>query len=120
NKNCFHRPPVKLGLEVLLEKHPDLIRGKRVGLITNPGGVDSHLESDVELLRAQPGVKLVALYGPEHGARGNAQAGQSVPFYFDEHYQLPVFSLYGQTHKPPADMMTNIDEYMRSFDTKHE
>jgi uncharacterized protein YbbC (DUF1343 family) len=62
---------------------------------------------------------LVALYGPEHGVRGNAQAGQFVAFYFDEHLQLPVFSLYGQTYKPPADMMTNIDEYMRSFDTQH-
>jgi len=115
-----HRAPVKLGVEVLFAKHLDLIRGKRVGLITNPSGVDSHLESDVELFRANPDVKLVALYGPEHGVRGNAQAGQFVAFYFDEHYQLPVFSLYGQTHKPPADMLTNIDEYMRSFDTRHD
>jgi uncharacterized protein YbbC (DUF1343 family) len=113
------RPPVKLGDEVLFEKHLDLIRGKRVGLITNPTGLDSRLDSIVEILRAHPDVKLVALYGPEHGVRGNAQAGEYVPFYFDEHYQLPVFSLYGQTHKPPADMMTNIDEYMRSFDTQH-
>ncbi len=114
-----HRPPVKPGVEVLFEKHLDLIRGKRVGLITNPTGVDHNLDSIVELFRAQPDVKLVALYGPEHGVRGNAQAGQFVPFYFDEHYQLPVFSLYGQTEKPPADMLTNIDEYMRSFDTQH-
>ncbi len=114
-----HRPPVKLGVEVLFAKHLDLIRGKRVGLITNPTGVDRNLDSIVELFRAQPDVKLVALYGPEHGVRGNAQAGQFVPFYFDEDYQLPVFSLYGQTEKPPADMLTNIDQYMRSFDTQH-
>jgi uncharacterized protein YbbC (DUF1343 family) len=113
------RPPVKLGEEVLFEKHLDLIRGKRIGLITNPSGVDSHLESVIERFRAQPDVKLVALYGPEHGVRGNAQAGEYVAFYFDEQFKLPVFSLYGQTHKPPADMMTNIDEYMRSFDTQH-
>jgi uncharacterized protein YbbC (DUF1343 family) len=118
-KNSSMRPPVKLGVEVLFEKHLDLIRGKRVGLITNPTGVDSHLNSDIELFRAHPDVKLVALYGPEHGIRGSAQAGQFVPFYFDEDYQLPVFSLYGQTYKPPADMMTNIDEYMRTFDTQH-
>ncbi|HKI68274.1 MAG TPA: DUF1343 domain-containing protein [Verrucomicrobiae bacterium] len=110
--------PVKLGVEVLFEKHLDLIRGKRVGLITNPTGVDSHLDSDVELFRAHPDVKLVTLYGPEHGVRGNAQAGQYVPFYFDEQFQLPVFSLYGQSEKPPANMLTNIDEYMRSFDTQ--
>jgi uncharacterized protein YbbC (DUF1343 family) len=118
-KNSSVRPPVKLGVEVLFEKHLDLIRGKRVGLITNPTGVDSHLNSDIELFRAHPDVKLVALYGPEHGVRDNAQAGQFVPFYFDEDYHLPVFSLYGQTYKPPADMMTNIDEYMRTFDTQH-
>jgi uncharacterized protein YbbC (DUF1343 family) len=118
-KNSSMRPPVKLGVEVLFEKHLDLIRGKRVGLITNPTGVDSHLNSDIELFRAHPDVKLVALYGPEHGIRGSAQAGQFVPFYFDEDYQLPVFSLYGQTYRPPADMMTNIDEYMRTFDTQH-
>ena len=114
------RPPVKLGDEVLFEKHLDLIRGKHVGLITNPTGLDSHLDSIIERFRAQPGVELVALYGPEHGVRGDAQAGEYVPFYYDEHLKLPVFSLYGQTHKPPANMMTNIDEYMRTFDTKHE
>jgi uncharacterized protein YbbC (DUF1343 family) len=119
-KTAATRPPVKLGVEVLFEKNLDLIRGKHVGLITNPTGLDSHLDSIIDRFRAQPGVTLVALYGPEHGVRGNAQAGEYVPFYFDEHLQLPVFSLYGQTHKPPADMMTNIDEYMRSFDTKHE
>ena len=113
------RPPVKLGVEVLFEKHLDLIRGKHVGLITNPTGLDSHLDSIIELFRAHPEVKLVSLYGPEHGVRGNAQAGQYVAFYYDEHFQLPVFSLYGQTHKPPADMLTNIDEYMRTFDTQH-
>ena len=117
--NSSARPRVKPGVEVLFAKHLDLIRGKRVGLITNPAGVDSHLEGDVELFRAHPDVRLVALYGPEHGVRGNAQAGQFVPFYFDEHYQLPVFSLYGQTEKPPADMLTNIDQYMRSYDTQH-
>ena len=112
------RPPVKLGITVLFEKQVELVRGKRVGLIANPTSLDSHLESDIELFRAHR-VKLVALYGPEHGVRGNAQAGQFVPFYFDKDYQLPVFSLYGQTHQPPPDMLTNIDEYMRSFDTQH-
>ena len=117
-KTTATRPPVKLGDEVLFQKHLELIRGKRVGLITNPTGLDSRLDSVIEKFRAQPDAHLVALYGPEHGVRGNAQAGQFVPYYFDEHLQLPVFSLYGQTHKPPVDMMTNIDAYMRSFDTQ--
>lgn len=113
------QPTMKLGNEILFEKKLDLIKGKRVGLITNPTGLDSKLNSIIERFQNTPGVKLVSLYGPEHGVRGNAQAGEYVQFYFDEQYKLPVFSLYGQSHKPPADMMTNIDEYMRTFDTQH-
>lgn len=108
---------VRLGLEVLLESRLDLITGKRIGLITNPTGVDSRLQSGIDLLLQTDGVKLVALYGPEHGVRGNAQAGEYVPFYFDEKYRVPVFSLYGQSNKPCPGMIKNIDEYMRSFDT---
>lgn len=110
---------MKLGVDLLFEQRLDLIRGKRVGLITNPTGVDTGLRSVVECFRAHAEVKLVALYGPEHGVRGNAQAGEYVPFYFDDQFQLPVFSLYGQSQKPPADMLTRIDEYMRTFDTQH-
>jgi len=80
--------------------------------------VDGALCSSIERLRAHPAVRLVTLYGPEHGVRGNAQAGEYVPFYLDEQFDLPVFSLYGQSHQPPADMLTNIDAYMRSFDTQ--
>lgn len=111
-------PPVKLGVEVLFAKQLALVQGKRVGLITNPTGVDGKLGSIIELFRARTDLKLVALYGPEHGVRGNAQAGEYVPFYFDEQFQLPVFSLYGQSHKAPANILTNIDEYMRTFDTQ--
>src|SRR5215204_2742840 len=110
---------MKLGVDVLFEKRLDLVRGRRVGLITNPTGVDRDLTSTVERFRRHPELKLAALYGPEHGVRGNAQAGEYVPFYFDDQFQLPVFSLYGQSQKPPADMLTNIDEYMRTYDTQH-
>src|SRR3954451_22223193 len=105
---------MKTGVDVLFEKHLDVLRGKRVGLITNPTGVDGQLHSIIERFRAHDDLNLVALYGPEHGVRGNAQAGEYVPFHFDEHFQLPVFSLYGQSQKPPPDMLTNIDEYMRT------
>lgn len=111
--------PVKLGVEVLFEKHLDLIRGKRVGLITNPTGIDSRLGSIIELFHKHPDIKLVALYGPEHGVRGDAQAGEFVPFYFDKDYQLPVFSLYGQSKEPSKRILVNIDEQMRSFGTQH-
>ena len=119
NQKASSHPQVKLGVEVLFEKHLDLVKGKRVGLITNPTGMDHNLDSIIETFRARTDMKLVALYGPEHGVRGNAQAGEYVQFYYDEQFKLPVFSLYGQSHKPPADMMTNIDEYMRTFDTLH-
>jgi len=114
---------VKLGLEVFLEKHLDLVQGKRVGLITNPTGVSSRLESSVDLFYKDQNINLVALYGPEHGVRGDAQAGEYVPFYMDTRYDLPeysipVFSLYGQSLKPAKGMFKNIDEYMRSFDMK--
>ena len=108
---------VKPGLEVFLAERADLVKGKRVGLITNPTGVDRDLRSSVERLAGHPGIKLVALYGPEHGIRGNAQAGEYVPFYVDDVYKLPVFSLYGQTMKAAPGMLRNIDQYMRTFDT---
>lgn len=111
---------MRLGIEVLFEQRFDLIRGKRIGLITNPTGVDGAMHSIVERFRDHPDTTLVALYGPEHGVRGNAQAGEYVPFYRDEHFGVPVFSLYGQSRQPPTDMLTNIDAYMRSFDTQPE
>jgi uncharacterized protein YbbC (DUF1343 family) len=108
---------VTLGVEVLLEKHLDLLKGKNLGLITNPTGTDRHLRSTLDLYFKGSGLKWTALYGPEHGIRGNAQAGEYVPFYVDDKYRIPVFSLYGQSLKPAPGMLKNIDEYMRSFDT---
>ena len=108
---------VKLGIEVFLEGRLDLVKGKKVGLITNPTGVDGRLRSDIDLFLESGQVDLVALYGPEHGIRGNAQAGEYVPFYFDDKFRIPVFSLYGQSLRPDPGMLKNIDEYMRSFDT---
>ncbi|MBN2506874.1 MAG: DUF1343 domain-containing protein [Verrucomicrobia bacterium] len=105
------------GIGVLLESRLDLVRGKNVGLITNPTGVDRQLRPSVECLRQCGALTLVALYGPEHGVRGNAQAGEYVPFYRDDQYGLPVFSLYGQSKKPAPGMLENIDAFMRSFDT---
>jgi len=116
-------PGIKLGVDVFLEKHLDLVRGKKVGLLTNPTGTNGRLRSTVDLFARNSEIKLVALYGPEHGVRGDAQAGQYVPFYIDRkynlpEYNLPVFSLYGQSMKPEPGMLKNIDAYMRSFDTK--
>ena len=71
-----------------------MIKGKRVGLITNPTGVDQNLNSIVDLLFNDPEVELTALYGPEHGVRGDAQAGSYVEYYIDEEtgYQFTVYT----------------------------
>lgn len=110
-------PRVRPSVEVFLEKYIDLVDGKRVGLITNPTGTDSRLRSTADLFFNNPRIQLVALYGPEHGVRGSAQAGEYVPYFIDAKYGVPVFSLYGQSMKPDPGMLKNIDDFMRSFDT---
>ena len=100
---------ISLGVDVLLGDQKDLIRGKKVGLITNPTGVDKDLNSIVDLLHNDPEVELTALYGPEHGVRGDAQAGQYVEYYIDEVTGLPVYSLYGKTRKPTPEMLEGVD-----------
>ncbi|MCM3619070.1 DUF1343 domain-containing protein [Sutcliffiella horikoshii] len=99
----------ELGVEVLLNEEKHLIEGKRVGLITNPTGVDQGLTSIVDTLHNDPETVLTALYGPEHGVRGDAQAGEYVEFYIDEKTGLPVYSLYGPTRKPTPEMLEDIE-----------
>ncbi len=100
---------VKTGIEVLSDGNFELLQGKRVGLITNPTGIDSHLKSTVDILKEAPGVNLVALYGPEHGVRGDAYAGDLVDMDKDKQTGLPVYSLYGKTRKPTPDMLNGLD-----------
>ncbi len=97
------------GIEVLLAEPPDLLRGKRIGLITNPTGVDRQLRSDIDLLARHPSLRLVALFGPEHGVRGNAQAGEKVGASRDAATGLPVFSLYGEHREPTPEMLKDVD-----------
>ena len=100
---------VKPGIEVLRETGFALLRGKRVGLITNPTGITSAFQQTVDVLAAAPGVQLVALFGPEHGVRGDMEAGKYIESYVDERTRLPVYSLYGKTRKPTAEMLRGID-----------
>jgi beta-N-acetylhexosaminidase len=100
---------LKLGVEVLLDEQMDLLDGKRVGLITNPTGVDKELNHIVDVLHNDPEVELTALYGPEHGVRGDAQAGDYVEYYIDDITGLPVYSLYGETRKPTPEMLEDVD-----------
>ena len=97
------------GLEVAKESQFEMLKGKRVGLITNATGVDYNLNSTVDILHEDKNVNLVALYGPEHGVRGDIPAGEKVDTYTDEQTGLIVYSLYGKTRKPTKEMMDPID-----------
>ncbi len=97
------------GIEVLKESNFKILEGKRVGLITNPTGVDSKLKSTIDILYEAKNVHLVALFGPEHGVRGDYAAGDIVETYTDPQTNLPVFSLYGKTRKPTAEMLKGVD-----------
>lgn len=100
---------IKTGIEVLKEQNFRCLEGKRVGLITNPTGVDNRLKSTIDILHQAPNVNLVALYGPEHGVRGNVHAGDKVDNSADPTTGLPVYSLYGKTRKPTPEMLKDID-----------
>lgn len=103
------QPAVKTGIEVLRDNGFKGLEGKRVGLVTNPSGVDSGLRSTIDILYDAPEVNLVALYGPEHGVRGDVYAGGKISDTVDEVTGLPVYSLYGSTRKPTSDMMEGVD-----------
>ena len=97
------------GIEVLLQDSLHLLKGKRVGLLTNHSGRDRRGTSTVDLLFKAPGVKLTALYGPEHGIRGVAKAGEKIRSTVDSATGVPVYSLYGDTEVPTPDMLKDVD-----------
>ncbi len=100
---------VKPGIEVLRERGFEGLQGKRVGLVTNPSGVDRNLKSTIDILNEAPEVNLTVLYGPEHGVRGDVYAGGSVMDYTDPATGLPVYSLYGAHRNPTDEMLKNVD-----------
>jgi uncharacterized protein YbbC (DUF1343 family) len=96
----------KLGID-RIDEHLDLFKGKRVGLITNPTGINSKYQSTIDVLNEK--TNLVALFSPEHGVRGNLQAGINLGTYVDEETGITVYSLYGDTRKPSKEMLDEID-----------
>jgi len=100
---------VRLGCERLLDDEADLIRGRRVGLITNHSGVDTQLVATADRLHASELCELVALFGPEHGIRGAAQDGETIGTFTDPQTGVPAYSLYGETREPDADMLAGIE-----------
>ena len=102
-------PVVRPGIDVLESRGFEGLEGKRVGLVTNPSGVSSDLRSTIDILHDAPQVNLVALFGPEHGVRGDVYAGGAVADSKDPRTGLPVYSLYGDTRKPTPAMLKGID-----------
>jgi len=102
-------PRIKLGVDMLQVNGGDLLKGKRVGLITNLSGVNSKLESTIDVINSFSGVTLTCLFGPEHGIRGSVYAGEKVKTMLDERTGIPVYSLYGNIKAPDAAMMKRLD-----------
>jgi uncharacterized protein YbbC (DUF1343 family) len=100
--------PVLPGIDVLLRDSVHLVRGRAVGLVTNQTGVDARGISDVARLR-QAGVRLVALFSPEHGFGGRADPGAAVASTRDSATGLPIYSLYGRTSAPTPAMLQGVD-----------
>jgi uncharacterized protein YbbC (DUF1343 family) len=100
---------VKIGAEILIEKHLDLIKGKKIGIVTNHTGILPDGRHIVDVLNEIEGVEIVALFGPEHGIRGEVPDGKSISHGVDAKTGIPVFSLYGEVKKPTEEMLKDID-----------
>ena len=101
---------VKIGLEVLLESKIDLLDGARVGLIVNPTSINSRFEHAADLFHQHPRIKLAALFGPQHGIRGETQDNMiEWQSFRDQRTGLPAYSLYGATRKPTSEMLADVD-----------
>jgi uncharacterized protein YbbC (DUF1343 family) len=97
-----------LGIDILVANNFKQLDGKRVGLITNHTGLDRTGRSTADLLHKAPTVKLVALFGPEHGIRGTLDR-DGIPDSVDEATGVPVYSLYGETRKPTKEHLEGLD-----------
>ena len=100
---------VKTGIDILKEIDFLPLKGKRVGLITNPTGIDRNLKSTIDILYEADSVELVSLFAPEHGVRGDALGGENISQTTDARTGVKVYSLYGKTYKPTTSMLQDID-----------
>ncbi|MBF8184723.1 DUF1343 domain-containing protein [Nonomuraea sp. K274] len=96
----------RTGVEVLMADDYELVRGQKVGIVTNPTGILPDLRHEVDVMAASDKIDLVAVFGPEHGFRGTAQAGGSEGFYEDEQTGLPVYDTYLKSGQALADIFT--------------
>ena len=100
---------INAGIEVLVAQQFRLLKGKRVGLMTNPSAVNHDLISTYDILHQAPDVNLTALFGPEHGLVAAAPDAMAVANATDSRSGLPIYSLYGDTYRPTADMLRDVD-----------
>jgi uncharacterized protein YbbC (DUF1343 family) len=105
----MHTQGVLPGLEVLLRDSAHLVRGRRVGFVTNQTAITSRGESGIDWLHASPDVNLVALYGPEHGLRGGVEGGVKIAGGIDERTGVRVHSLYSNVQRPTPEMLRGVD-----------
>ncbi len=100
---------VMTGIDVLAADNFKQIAGKRIGLVTHPAGVNMYGQKTIDVLRRAPNVRLVKLFGPEHGIYGDAPADKPVNDVVDPRTGIKVFSLYGKTRRPTPEMLSGLD-----------
>jgi uncharacterized protein YbbC (DUF1343 family) len=101
---------VVLGIERLCQERAELIKGRRVGLVCNQASVDHQLRHSADVLKSVEGVNLTALFGPQHGIRGDVQDNMvETPHTLDVETGLPVYSLYSETREPTEEMLRDVD-----------
>lgn len=101
--------PVKSGLDVLSQQRFGALRGVRAGLMTNPSAISRDLASAYHILTRTPEVDIAALFAPEHGFAGAAPDAETIRHQTDRRTGVPIYSLYGDTYRPSADMLREID-----------
>src|SRR5882724_3085908 len=105
-----NRQPIKLGIERLLTDRIDLLRGNRVGLVCNQASVDHSFRHAADLFHQNPEIDITALFGPQHGIRGDVQDNMiETGHATDRKTGLPIYSLYSETREPTEEMLRDVD-----------
>ncbi|RKU10989.1 DUF1343 domain-containing protein [Candidatus Poribacteria bacterium] len=102
----------EVGLSVLFRERFGLVEGRSIGLITNQTGIDPQFRRNLTLFAEHPKVELAAIFSPEHGISGSAQAGTQIASAIGKGRQIPIYSLYGETRQPTPKMLAGIDVLM--------
>lgn len=104
-----HAQNVLTGIDVLEKSKFRILEGKKIGIISNPTGVNKDLKSTIDILNSSTKVEIKVLFSPEHGIRGDYKAGANVKTNKDKKTGLTVYSLYGKQKKPTSKMLSELD-----------